>query len=396
MNYLEVGKKLELFFFDESAVGSCFFLPKGTKVYNKLINFMKNQYKKMRYDEIITPMIFSNKLWVESGHWDKYYKNMFHLKSDISDSSESDSSKLSLKPMNCPGHCIMFKHLNITYKDLPLRWADFGVLHRNELSGTLSGLTRLRKFQQDDAHIFCTMDQVESEIEDYLTSVKNIYKIFNFSFDLELSTKPSIFIGSSDNWLNAEKKLWNKISDFPKWKLNEGGGSFYGPKIDITVNDSLGRSHQCGTIQLDFNLPERFDLKYKTSDGLLKRPVLIHRAIFGSVERFMAIILEHTNGKLPFWLSPRQICVIPVSDKYIDYAEHIKKIFIEYEIEISKSKESISKKIVNAYKLKFNYILVVGKREEQGKIVSVRNRKGHSEIKTIEEISQIFRSLCSY
>ena len=322
----QIGNKLQLFIFDEISPGSCFFLPKGAKIYNNLIDFLRNCYKKLGYQEVITPNIYKKELWQTSGHWDKYKENMFQIQKLNND--EDIDTEFSLKPMNCPGHCKMFKHLSASYRDLPIRWADFGVLHRNELSGALTGLTRVRRFQQDDAHIFCTLDQVEKEIEDYLYFLKKVYEHFGFSFGVELSTRPEKYIGDLDNWNKAEEILEKKIKAIPNWKINKGDGAFYGPKIDVKIKDSLKREHQLGTIQLDFNLPERFNLQYRTEEDF-EQPVLIHRAIFGSVERFIAILLEHTNGNLPFWLSPRQICIVPVANKYNEYANEIKSILLE-------------------------------------------------------------------
>ena len=276
---------------------------------------------------------------------------------------------------------------------MPIRWGDFGVLHRNELSGALTGLTRVRRFQQDDAHIFCTIDQVDKEIEDYLLFLKKVYEHFGFDFEVELSTRPEKYIGDINNWNKAEEILMNKIKVIPNWKVNEGDGAFYGPKIDVKIKDSLKREHQLGTIQLDFNLPERFGLKYKTEDDY-EQPVLIHRAIFGSVERFIAILLEHTGGKLPFWLSPRQICIVPVANKYIEYANIIKEKFIGKFTEtiVDDSTETMNKKIRNAEKLKFNYIFVVGEKEEEANTINIRFRKKVLGTKSIEETLELCQS----
>ena len=290
--------------------------------------------------------------------------------------------------MNCPGHCMMFKHILPSYKELPIRWADFGVLHRNELTGTLTGLTRVRRFQQDDAHIFCMLDQVGKEIEDFLDFLNDIYTKFNFTFEVELSTRPDKYIGNLENWNNAENILESKIKKFNNWKINPGDGAFYGPKIDVKVKDSLKREHQCGTIQLDFNLPERFDLKY-VGEETHDRPVLIHRAIFGSFERFIAILLEHTNGKLPFWISPRQICIIPISLNFIDYANEIKNKFEEFEIILDDSTNTLNKKIRSAEKLRFNYIFVVGEEEQNTHTINVRKMNKNIGKKTIDEMIQI-------
>ena len=387
----QIGNTLQLFIFDEISPGSCFFLPKGAKIYNNLVDFLRQCYKKLGYQEVITPNIYKKELWQTSGHWDKYKENMFQIQK-LNDDEDIDT-EFSLKPMNCPGHCKMFKHLSVSYRDLPIRWADFGVLHRNELSGALTGLTRVRRFQQDDAHIFCTLDQVEKEIEDYLYFLKKVYEHFGFSFGVELSTRPEKYIGDLDNWNKAEEILEKKIKAIPNWKINKGDGAFYGPKIDVKIKDSLKREHQLGTIQLDFNLPERFNLQYRTEEDF-EQPVLIHRAIFGSVERFIAILLEHTNGNLPFWLSPRQICIVPVANKYNQYANEIKSILLEKfdEVSVDDSTETMNKKIRNAEKLKFNYIIVVGEKEEDSKSVNIRSKKNTIGEKSISEAIEFFQT----
>lgn len=394
VNHRTIGNDLKLFFFDDMSPGSCFFLPHGTIIYNKLMELLRFHYKKLGYKEVITPNLYNKKLWEQSGHWEKYKENMFIINKNSID-TETDNDEYSLKPMNCPGHCMMFKHTLPSYKELPIRWADFGVLHRNELSGTLTGLTRVRRFQQDDAHIFCMIDQVGNEIESFLEFLNDIYLKFNFTFEVELSTRPKTFIGSIDNWNKAESILEEKIKKFNKWNINEGDGAFYGPKIDVKVKDSLNREHQCGTIQLDFNLPERFDLKY-VGEQSHDRPILIHRAIFGSFERFIAILLEHTNGKLPFWLSPRQISIIPISLNFLNYAKSLKNYFEEYETVIDDSANTLNKKIRSAEKLKFNYIFVVGEQEEKNNSINVRIRNKNIGQKTIDEMINICLSDSSY
>ena len=407
-----IGNELKLFFFDDMSPGSCFFLPKGAKIYNRLIDFLRSCYNSLGYQEVITPNIYNKNLWKISGHWDKYKENMFLIENDTinnhinknenySDNNEItlDNNEIldnnvtifdndihfSLKPMNCPGHCLLYKHMNVSYKDLPIRLADFGVLHRNEFSGALTGLTRVRRFQQDDAHIFCTLEQVETEIENYLHFLETVYNHFNFKFEVELSTRPDKYIGNLDNWNKAEQILESKIKKISKWKINKGDGAFYGPKIDVKIKDSLKRKHQCGTIQLDFNLPERFQLKYSNDNEGLDTPVLIHRAIFGSIERFMAILLEHTNGRLPFWLSPSQISIIPISNIYLDYANQIKEKFNNYDVVVDNSKETLNKKIRNSQKQCFNYIFVVGEKEMETNTINIRIGKNILGTKTLEE-----------
>uniref|UniRef100_A0A8C0LA04 threonine--tRNA ligase n=1 Tax=Canis lupus dingo TaxID=286419 RepID=A0A8C0LA04_CANLU len=313
-DHRKVGKEQELFFFHDLSPGSCFFLPRGAFIYNTLMDFIREEYHRRNFTEVLSPNMFNSKLWETSGHWQHYSENMFTF--DI----EKDT--FALKPMNCPGHCLMFAHRPRSWREMPVRLADFGVLHRNELSGTLSGLTRVRRFQQDDAHIFCTVEQIEEEIKGCLQFLQSVYSTFGFSFQLNLSTRPENFLGEVELWDEAEKQLQNSLVEFGKpWKMNPGDGAFYGPKIDIKIKDAIGRYHQCATIQLDFQLPIRFNLTYVSKDGDDKRnPVIIHRAILGSVERMIAILSENYGGKWPFWLSPRQVMVIPVGPTCEKYA----------------------------------------------------------------------------
>ena len=300
--------------------GSAMWLPHGARIYNTLVDTLRTEYRKRGYEEVITPNMYSTKLWETSGHWQNYKENMF--------SFEVEKETFGLKPMNCPGHCILFKSRERSYRELPWRVADFGVIHRNEFSGALSGLTRVRRFQQDDAHIFCTTDQIGTEIAGVFDFLKKMYGIFGFEFKMELSTRPEKYVGDLDTWNSAEKKLEQALNDFlgeGKWELNPGDGAFYGPKIDIMISDALKRWFQCATIQLDFQLPQRFELEYKSDKGPNTRPVMIHRAILGSVERMTAILTEHYKGKWPFWLSPRQILIVPVGPKYYDYAQKLQK-----------------------------------------------------------------------
>eukprot|EP00834_Sanchytrium_tribonematis_P000841 NODE_17_length_48642_cov_1.199349.p5 type:complete len:565 gc:universal NODE_17_length_48642_cov_1.199349:1659-3353(+) len=288
-DHRKLGKEMELVMFNEYSPGSAFFLPHGTRVYNKLVDFIKLQYRERGFEEVVTPNVYNTKLWETSGHWQNYQENMF--------SFDVEKEKFALKPMNCPGHCLMFKYRDRSYRELPLRLADFGVLHRNEYSGALSGLTRVRRFQQDDAHIFCTVAQIKQEMIGCLEFLQKVYGIFGFTFELKLSTRPEKYLGEIETWNEAENLLKTALDEFGKtWTLNEGDGAFYGPKIDITVRDALQRAHQCATIQLDFQLPQRFGLEYRSENGM-DRPVMIHRAILGSVERMFAILLEHFGGK---------------------------------------------------------------------------------------------------
>ena len=371
-DHRKIGKEQELFFFHELSPGSCFFLPHGARIYNTLVDFIKAEYHKRGFTEVVTPNVYNVKLWETSGHWQNYQENMF--------SFDIEKEKFALKPMNCPGHCVMFGHRDRSYRELPIRLADFGVLHRNELSGALSGLTRVRRFQQDDAHIFCRPDQLESEMDSCLDFLKHVYGIFGFSFSLKLSTRPEKFLGDVDTWNLAEQKLAQSLDKFGHaWELNPGDGAFYGPKIDITIKDALGRRFQCATIQLDFQLPERFNLEYNpaTSEENKKyRPVIIHRAILGSVERMIAILTENYGGKWPYWLSPRQIAIVPVAHPHFEYAERIRGLLHDagFHVDADLSDNTLSKKIRNAEVAQYNFIFVVGSEEVEGESVNVRNR----------------------
>lgn len=362
-----IGKQHELFFFHEWSPGGCFFMPAGAQIYNTLIEFIRSEYRKRGFTEVITPNIYNIKLWEQSGHWENYHENMF--------SFDVENEKFALKPMNCPGHCLMFSHRVRSYRELPIRFADFGVLHRNELSGTLTGLTRVRRFQQDDAHIFCTNEQLAEEITEAFDFLKHVYGTFGFAFALTLSTRPEKFLGDIETWNKAEKQLEDTLnrSDF-EWKLDPGDGAFYGPKIDICITDALKRRHQCGTIQLDFQLPIRFNLKYMTADQTEERPVIIHRAILGSVERMIAILTENYSGKFPLWLSPKQICVIPVAQSFDRYAREVRDIFHAngFNINVDLSNDTLSKKIRNAQMHRYNYLFVVGEKEMENHSVAIR------------------------
>ncbi|XP_012564686.2 threonine--tRNA ligase 1, cytoplasmic isoform X2 [Hydra vulgaris] len=388
-DHRKIGKEQELFFFNDLSPGSAFFLPKGAFIYNTLVSFIRSEYNNRGFQEVITPNMFSTKLWEQSGHWQHYATNMF--------SFEVEKERFALKPMNCPGHCVMFNNRPRSWRELPLRFADFGVLHRNELSGTLTGLTRVRRFQQDDAHIFCTMDQVESEIKSCLQFLRHVYSIFGFTFKLFLSTRPENYLGDIKLWDHAEKQLESSLNDFgDPWELNPGDGAFYGPKIDIQIRDALRRYHQCATIQLDFQLPERFNLTYVSGEGDdQKRPVIIHRAILGSVERMIAILTENYGGKWPFWLSPIQAVVIPVSNKFDEYAQKVHRFLQDFRVDVNlNAGEILNKKIRNAQLMHYNFILVVGDKEMTSNTVNVRTRdnKVHGE-KSLETVLARFNEL---
>jgi len=388
------GRELDLYFFDEISPGCCFWLPHGARIFNKLLTVMRAEYIKRGYSEVITPNMFSIELWNTSGHAAKYRENMFLF--------DVEEQEFGLKPMNCPGHCVMFKHSRKSYRDLPIRMADFGVLHRNEFSGSLSGLTRVRRFQQDDAHIFCRQDQIVEEIRGVLDFVNFVYNIFGFTFELELSTRPEDKMGDDETWDKAEGALAQALDEFcdtnphlKRWRVDPGDGAFYGPKIDIQVFDCMGRDHQCATIQLDFQLPQRFDLTYIAPDNKVERPVMIHRAILGSLERFTAVLVEHCAGKLPFWISPRQISVIPVAEaNHGDYARSVAKRFADagFYAECDESNERLPKKIRNNQQLAFNVIFVVGGDEIEGNSVNVRMNNG--EKKGLMSVDEAFEWLC--
>ncbi|RMB94447.1 hypothetical protein DUI87_29258 [Hirundo rustica rustica] len=387
-DHRKIGKEQELFFFHDLSPGSCFFLPRGAFLYNTLMDFIRGEYRRRDFTEVVSPNVFNSKLWEASGHWQHYSENMF--------SFEIEKETFALKPMNCPGHCLMFAHHPRSWRELPLRLADFGVLHRNELSGTLSGLTRVRRFQQDDAHIFCTMEQIEEEIKGCLDFLKSVYAVFGFTFQLHLSTRPENYLGDSEIWDHAEKQLQNSLNNFgQQWNLNPGDGAFYGPKIDIKIKDAIGRYHQCATIQLDFQLPIRFNLTYVGKDGDdKKRPVIIHRAILGSVERMIAILAENYGGKWPFWLSPRQVMVVPVGPTSEQYAQQVCNQFFEAgfmsDVDLDQSC-TLNKKIRNAQLAQYNFILVVGEKEKANNAVNVRTRdnKVHGEISVSSAIEKL-------
>lgn len=378
-DHRRIGKEQELFMFNEMSPGSAFWLPHGTRIYNTLVDLMRTQYQKRGYEEVITPNMYNSKLWETSGHWANYKENMF--------SFEVEKETYGLKPMNCPGHCLMFKSRERSYRELPWRVADFGVIHRNEFSGALSGLTRVRRFQQDDAHIFCTQDQIESEIENIFDFLKYVYGVFGFEFKMELSTRPEKYVGEIETWNAAEAKLESALVKWGgNWEINPGDGAFYGPKIDIMISDALRRWHQCATIQLDFQLPNRFELEFKAKDNktageeaateAYDRPVMIHRAILGSVERMTAILTEHFAGKWPFWLSPRQVLVVPVGVKYQEYAQEVRdKLHAAgFYADVDLTGNTLQKKVRNGQMLKYNFIFIVGEQEMTENSVNIRNR----------------------
>ncbi|GAB2273856.1 hypothetical protein Dimus_008628 [Dionaea muscipula] len=385
-----LGGKQELFFFHPLSPGSAFFLPHGARIYNKLMEFVKSQYRVRGYQEVLSPNIYNMNLWETSGHAANYKENMFVF--------EIEKQEYGLKPMNCPGHCLMFDHRVRSYRELPLRLADFGVLHRNEASGALTGLTRVRRFQQDDAHIFCRESQVKDEVRGVLEFIGYVYDIFGFTFELKLSTRPEKYLGDLETWDKAEAALTEALNESGKsWQLNEGDGAFYGPKIDISVSDALKRKFQCATLQLDFQLPSRFNLSYSAEDEAKReRPVMIHRAILGSVERMLAILLEHYKGKWPFWLSPRQAVVCTVSEKFEAYALEVQDQIHKagYYVDIDNSDKTVNKKVREAQLAQYNFILVVGEKDLEKGVVTVRRRdhQNHSEM-SVQDLLKLFKEL---
>eukprot|EP00753_Platysulcus_tardus_P006583 PLAT14323.1.p1 GENE.PLAT14323.1~~PLAT14323.1.p1 ORF type:complete len:773 (-),score=425.20 PLAT14323.1:1090-3408(-) len=378
-NHRKIGIDQELFFFHPHlSPGSAFFLPHGARIYNRLIDFIKKEYWARGYDEVVTPNVFNVDLWKTSGHYQHYKEHMFLM--------DVEKEEWALKPMNCPGHCVMFAHRARSWRELPLRLADFGVLHRNEFSGALSGLTRVRRFQQDDAHIFCRTSQIREEVAGVLDMMSSVYATFGFKFELNLSTRPKKAMGSLEQWQLAEKLMAEALDEFGHpWRLNPGDGAFYGPKIDIKLYDALGRDHQCATVQLDFQLPQNFDLRVSsdavtdaadTPESRFERPVIIHRAILGSVERFMAVVTENYGGDWPFWLSPRQAVVVPIAPVFNDYAVsvrdelHAAGFYVDADVTTKKFK----KKVREAMLKKYNYVLVVGEAEVEAHSVNVRDR----------------------
>ncbi|CAH0479382.1 unnamed protein product [Peronospora belbahrii] len=391
-DHRRLGVSEELFFFHSLSPGSGFWLPHGSAIYFKLLKFIREQYRERGYTEVITPNIFNMELWNISGHAQHYKDNMFVF--------DVEGQEYALKPMNCPAASLMFNFRQRSYRELPIRFADCGVLHRNELSGALTGLTRVRRFQQDDAHIFCRDDQIQKEVLDFLTFMKYVYDVFGIEFNLELSTRPEKAMGELEQWERAEKQLAAALDEFVgagKWVVNPGDGAFYGPKIDIMITDALKRQHQCATVQLDFQLPIRFNLKYRTDDAEnFKRPVIIHRAIYGSLERFVAVLVEHYAGKFPFWLSPRQLLVVTVGAAFIDYGYEVKDAMFRagFDVDIDDTGKTLNKKIREGQMAHYNFILVVGAHEKEARSVNIRTRDNKvTGTKTLEEAIALFKNL---
>ncbi|WP_134701826.1 threonine--tRNA ligase [Ammoniphilus sp. YIM 78166] len=369
-NHRKLGQELELFISLDEAPGMPFFLPNGMIVRNELENYWRRKHQKGGYQEIKTPIMMKQHLWEQSGHWHHYQENMYF--------SQVDEQNYAIKPMNCPGAVLLFNSKRRSYRELPLRLAELGLVHRHELSGSLNGLLRVRSFTQDDAHLFVREDQIEDEIEKVLSLIDEVYSHFGFEYKVELSTRPDEFMGSESLWEQAEHALETVLCrKGVAFQVNPGDGAFYGPKIDFHILDSLGRSWQCGTVQLDFQMPEKFHCSYIGEDDKPHRPVMIHRAIYGSLERFMAILIEHYAGEFPLWLSPVQVKVLTISDAQFEYAKNIQEQLelSGLRVKIDSRVEKIGLKIREAEMEKVPYILVVGDKEKEKGLVALRQRK---------------------
>ncbi|KQN99978.1 threonine--tRNA ligase [Paenibacillus sp. Leaf72] len=368
-DHRKLGKELGLFMFSEEAPGMPFYLPNGMIIRNELEELERGIHRERAYDEVRTPLMLNNRLWEQSGHWEHYKDNMYF--------TNVDDAVFALKPMNCPGHMLIFKNELRSYRDLPIRLAEYGQVHRHEFSGALNGMMRVRTFCQDDAHLFVRPDQIEEEIAKVMALIDDIYSIFGFTYRVELSTRPADSMGSAQLWDQAEEALKNVlVQQNVPYMLNAGDGAFYGPKIDFHIRDALGRSWQCGTIQLDFQMPEKFDLTYIGEDGGKHRPVVIHRAVYGSIDRFMGILTEHFSGAFPLWLAPVQVKLLPVSSVHLDYALQVKQQLLKagLRVQVDARSEKLGYKIREAQLAKVPYTLVIGDQEASEGTVSVRRR----------------------
>lgn len=389
-DHRKLGKQLDLFSIHDEAPGMPFFHNKGTFIYNNLSEFMRVQLKKRNYEENRTPLILNKDLWLRSGHWDHYKENMYFTKIDNKD--------YAVKPMNCPGNLLVYKARVHSYRELPIKAGEFGIVHRHELSGVLSGLFRVRVFTQDDAHVFCTEEQLQDQIIELIDLVDEVYSTFGFEYDIELSTRPEKAMGDKKIWDKAEDALKKSLEEKKlKFKINEGEGAFYGPKIDYHIKDALGRSWQCGTIQVDFSMPEKFDLTYEGKDGRKHRPVMLHRAIYGSIERFLGILIEHFAGKFPLWIAPMQARVLTIANTFDDYgkkiAEELKKNNIRVETDFRA--ESLSYKVRDAQLKKIPLIFIVGEKEVANQTVALRtlDNKVHYGLKLSELLKKILKNI---
>ena len=389
-DHRKLGKELDLFFFDETAPGMAYWMPKGFTLMNTLINFWRKEHQKRGYQEFSGPQLNSSVLWKTSGHWDHYKDDMFVL-------TDADGNEQALKPMNCPNSIKIYQTKLRSYKDLPLRFNDVDVIHRNEKSGQLNGLFRVRMFRQDDSHNYVTEEQIGSEIKDIVEIADKMYKMFGLEYKLSLSTRPDDFMGEIETWNKAEADLKKVLSDITggedNFAINEGDGAFYGPKIDITMKDCLGREWQMGTVQLDFQLPQRFNLSYIDKDGNKKTPIMIHRAIFGSFDRFIGIITEHFAGAFPTWLAPVQVRILPIADAHKEYASKLKEQLEDegIRVELDDRQEKIGYKIREAQLQKIPYMLIIGEKEVEANAVGVRSRKEGDigQMQTLDFINKI-------
>lgn len=390
-DHRKLGKDLGLFIFDPVAPASPFFMPKGAIIYNELVDFMRRIYQKYDYQEVITPQVLDVDLWHTSGHYEKYHENMFF--------SQIDEREFALKPMNCPCHMLMYSHHRYSYRDLPLRFADFGRLHRYEKSGTVSGLTRVRTFCQDDAHVFLSFDDIQEEIKQLMEMFTICYEHFGFNnIKIGLSTRPEKRVGDDASWDKAESALKAALDATGKdYFINEGDGAFYGPKIDVQISDAIGRYFQLGTVQLDFQLPERFDLKYNSANGEMQRPVVIHRALLGSLERFIGVYLEHVGGAFPFWLAPEQAVIVPVNNElHLNACLKLKQQLMDkgFRVRLDDRNESMGYKTREIQKAKVPFMIVMGDKEIEANSVSLREYgQKFSKTKTQKELFEEFQAL---
>ncbi|OAJ76299.1 threonine--tRNA ligase [Brevibacillus sp. SKDU10] len=368
-DHRKLGKELSLYMFSEEAPGMPFYLPNGMTIRNELEQFSRRLQDLALYEEVRTPFMMNQRLWEQSGHWDHYHENMYF--------SEVDNTTFALKPMNCPGHMLIYKNEMHSYRDLPIRYSEFGQVHRHEFSGALNGMLRVRTFCQDDAHVFVRPDQIEAEIKGMIQLIDRIYSVFGFKYSVELSTRPEDSMGSDELWEIAENSLKNVLDELGmEYEINEGDGAFYGPKIDFQITDALKRSHQCGTIQLDFQLPEKFDLSYIGQDNEKHRPVVLHRAMYGSLDRFIGILVEHYGGAFPTWLAPIQARLMTINEVHVPYAEEVRKQLLQagIRVELDSRNEKIGYKIREAQMQKIPYMLVIGEKEMEEGALSVRKR----------------------
>ena len=388
-NHRRLGTDMGLFLLTDLSAGNVFWKDKGLTLYQNIEKYIRAEQRKLNYYEVKTPELVSNELWIKSGHWDNFKENMF--------TSETDNKTFALKPMNCPCHIVLFNSQLITYKDLPLRYSEFGKCHRYEPSGALNGLFRVRGFTQDDAHIFCTAEQIYDVCNETTQLIERVYKKFGFEkIKYNISTRPEKSIGSQENWDNAESQLKKVLSDNGKdYNILEGEGAFYGPKIEFTLEDSLGREWQCGTIQIDFNLPDRLGAKYKDKDDKNQVPIMIHRAVVGSLERFIAIILENTNGWLPLFITPVQLAILPVSEKFVDHCKKINEELKDLGVRslIDDSDNKLGYKIRNSVSKKIPYSLVVGEKEIESSSFTLRGKKGDNQsFNSAKELTEFFNN----